>query len=141
MRPSFWKTDVDAAYRRVPLSAEHRFAAVIAFVVNGRTVASEHWATPFGGAGAVYSWERVGRFIAHCVRVVLHVAAGRYVDDYFGAEYPECAAHTTECVARLIRAMLGPTAVADRKCESGAQLPVLGLTVEARDDGLFVFPT
>ena len=140
VQPSFWKTDVDAAYRRVPLRPDHRFAAYIAFVVNGAIVAAQHWATPFGGAGAVYSWERLGRLLAHCVRSLLFIVACRYVDDFFGPDYPECVAHTTACIARLVRAMLGPSSIADRKCEHGLPLVILGLSVNCDARGLTLFP-
>eukprot|EP00969_Alexandrium_andersonii_P043904 1925114-Alexandrium_andersonii.AAC.1 len=44
------------------------------------------------------------------------------------------------CVARVIRAILGSSAIADRKLEHGVPLVILGLRVEAADGGIRVSP-
>ena len=33
--PGLWKADVDAAFRRLPIKAEHRWAASVAFRLDG----------------------------------------------------------------------------------------------------------
>ena len=57
---SMFKADIDSAYRRVPVLAEHRKHAAIVFKTAEGTVMSEHYALPFGSVGSVYGWDRVG---------------------------------------------------------------------------------
>ena len=86
MAPWLWKADIDAAFRRVPLAAAHRWAAVVAYLVDGRAWASFHNAMPFGATSSVWAWHRVGALIAHLARRLLHIPVLRYVDDYFSVE-------------------------------------------------------
>ena len=53
----------------------------------------------------------------------------RWVDDYFSAELIESTVHAMECFARLVRAVLGPDAVSERKLLCGNPLTILGLDV------------
>ena len=41
----------------------------------------------------------------------------------------ETVEHGLECFVRLVRALLGPTAIADSKVESGIELVILGIMV------------
>ena len=52
-----------------------------------------------------------------------------YVDDYFGVERAECVATAKETFARLVRACLGESSVADRKLEHGNPLTILGVEI------------
>ena len=48
--------------------------------------------------------------------------------------FPPCARkaqHALSCVVRVIRCILGPTSVADKKTESGPSLVILGLSLSA----------
>ena len=54
---SLWKADVDAAYRRIPISPAHRQFGVVVFVHQGRHVVAEHLALPFGSIASVTSLE------------------------------------------------------------------------------------
>ena len=124
-----WKADIDSAYRRIPVHEEDLWAAHVVFVCRGRAYVSRHNAVPFGATGSVHGWDRLGALLAAIARSELHLAALRWVDDYHGAE-PECTvAHAKLCFARLVRALLGPSAVADRKLQHGNGIVVLGLEV------------
>lgn len=81
-----FKADVDAAFRRVPVMPEHKWACAVAFVRNGETWTSTHNACPFGGVASVHAWERVGALVAHIARKMLKLVLFRYVDDFFGCE-------------------------------------------------------
>lgn len=58
----FWKTDVDAAYRRVPVRPEDHWTAWVAFLHEGQPVAARHVALMFGSVGSVHGWDRIGSF-------------------------------------------------------------------------------
>ena len=82
-------------------------------------------------------------------RQALALPESRFVDDYFGCDFPEVhgphervhrsdvsfphqvTEHAKMCFARLVRAMLGPGAISDRKLDHGPTLMVLGLMVRA----------
>jgi hypothetical protein len=86
--PGLVKSDVDAAFRRVPVKQEHRWACGIAFKAKdkvrfgcecqasfmprvmrwGRQVwAAVHVACPFGAVGSVHGWERyVSLLVPEC---------------------------------------------------------------------------
>ena len=130
--PALWKLDIDAAFRRVPLQPSHKWAAGVAYKLKNEVWVAVHKSMPFGAASSVYAWHRVGHLIREIARSRLHLAVGRYVDDYFGVERAETAEHALGTGVRLIRALLGQTAVADRKCEIGRSLIVLGTLVSAR---------
>jgi len=89
-----------------------------------------HAACPFGAIASVHAWERVGAGIAHIARKFLKIAVLRYVDDLFAPERHETMEHALQCLARLIRAVLGPTAVADKKLACGKKLDVLGVDIK-----------
>ena len=64
-------------------------------------------------------WHRVGHFLWHIAVVVLHLPMLRYVDDYFGVDHLEVVEHAVNCFARVVRAILGPSAVSARKTGFG----------------------
>ena len=43
-------------------------------------------AAPSGALSSVHGWERVGAALTKIIRVFLHVAVLRHVDDFFGPE-------------------------------------------------------
>ncbi len=133
--PHLWKADIDAAFRRVPVAPEHRWACGVAFVAGGETYVSRHSATPFGAVGSVHAWERIGAALAHLARVYLKLAGLRYVDDFFGPERAETAEHGLQCFARLVRVLLGADAVAEGKLVAGPALCVLGIDHEMSAKG------
>ena len=48
---------------------------------------------------------------------------------------PETMEHGLQCLARLIRVLLGPTAVADKKLACGTRLDVLGIDIKMSKRG------
>ena len=55
---------------------------------------------------------------------------------------PETLEHALNCTARLIRVLLGPTAVADKKLEFGKKrLDILGVTIKLSRRGFSCRPT
>ena len=67
---------------------------------------------------------------------MLWIPVFRYVDDYFSLEKEATARHAMQCFVRLVRATLGPDALAERKTECKRPLEVLGIEVEVEQDGV-----
>ena len=57
---SFWKADIDSAFRRIPIRPQDREYSYIAFRYNGNVVVAKHLALMFGSVASVHHWERVG---------------------------------------------------------------------------------
>lgn len=72
---------------------------------------------------------------------MLKIPLFRYVDDLFSAERPGCADHCKMCIFRLIRALLGPSSVQDKKVCCALPLPILGVTVDADWYGAYFWPS
>ena len=117
MVPGLWKADVDAAFRRIPLLAEHRWAAAVVFKWLGELVVAICNSSPFGATSSVHAWEREGTPICNIAHRLLKLGCFRYVDDFLRCERAETMEHAMLCMARLMRAMFGVTAVAARKLE------------------------
>jgi hypothetical protein len=105
---------------------------------GGVAMAAGHLALMFGGTGSVHGWDKPGVLLRHLARKLLHMPASRYVDDYFGVEVEGTEEHAMNCFARLVRALLGPTAVKEEKLDSGRKLEVLGLEMSYDDAGVVV---
>jgi len=84
--PSLWKADIDAAFRRLPLDPEHRWAGAVAFKHAGRAWVAHHYSAPFGATSSVHAWERVGHLLRRIARRLLALPVLEYVDDYFAPE-------------------------------------------------------
>ena len=138
--PWLFKADVDSAFRRFPLRPDHKWAATVVYSFRGKAMVSTHNACPFGASSSVHNWERVGEMLAALERKILKLAVLRYVDDYFGPERAETVAHAMGCFARLVRLLLGPSSIADRKLEYGATLVVLGVQVSPLEAGFRMLP-
>ena len=117
--------------RRIPIAAEHRNLTGVACKLNGVVYISTHMAAPFGATSSVHCWERAGHAISTIARKILKLACLRYVDDFFGVERTACLKHSMMCHARLVRALFGEAAIADRKLECGQGMAVLGVQMEA----------
>ena len=139
--PALWKADVDAAFRRVPLRPHERWAAAVVFKEGDQVWVSQHYACPFGAAGSVYGWERVGHAVVAIIRKLLHMAVFRYVDDFFAPERQKSAGHALGCFARIVRAILGDFSLAARKLEHGTSLVVLGVELHMSRDTYFLRPS
>ena len=84
--PGLWKADIDAAFRRIPLKEDHKWAAAVAYIFEGEPWVAVHEAMPFGATASVHAWDAVGDAICEIARSRLHLPVYRYVDDYFAAE-------------------------------------------------------
>ena len=127
--PALLKADIDSAYRRIPVKKEHRWVAGVAFKAKGRAYKAMHYACPFGAAASSAAWERIGAAIAHIATFFLYLAILQYVDDFFGPERLETMYSALQCFARLVRALLGPDALAEDKLECGRGLCILGVDI------------
>ena len=136
----FWKADVDSAFRRVPILSRHRVVAWVTYRLRGRVMAAQHVTLPFGGLACVHGWERAGAFLAAAARKLLWLPVLRYVDDFFSIERKGLAEHADKCFARLVRALLGPSAMQDRKMAWGPSIVILGLRVWSSASGFHVRP-
>ena len=125
-----FKVDVNAAYRRLPVAPEHRWAAGVVYRFRNQVMASIHYAMPFGAIASVHQWEKLGSVLLDIILVILRVVCFRYVDDFFGAEPMETLEHTLQCVVRVLRALLGDSAISNDKVDCGPGLRVLGVDVE-----------
>ena len=134
--PRLWKADIDAAFRRVPIKEDDRWAAWVAFLLDGKVLTARHIGLMFGSVGSVHGWGRVGALIRHVAREWLMLPVLRYVDDYFSTEGEATAAHALSCFARLVRTMLGGDALAEAKTECGRPLTILGIQVDVEEDGI-----
>ena len=139
--PDLSKSDIDSGFRRIPLRPEDRWAAFVAFVAKGTTFISGHLALPFGAIASVHNWDRIGSLLCHLARRLLHLPVMRYVDDYFSCDRAECIDHALLCFMRLVRFLLGDTAVSASKSTSGMPLDILGLTVHVDNVGMTCHPS
>ena len=107
----------------------------------------------------MHGWERIGALITTIARKILHIPILRYVDDFFAAlrtaeagasaraghrhQVHPCAEaeHALVCLVRLIRALLGPSALAEHKKECGNPLVILGLRIELSPEGMRAVPS
>ena len=101
-------------------------------------LAAGHMCMPFGAVASVHAWNRVGALLGHIGRRVLFLPLLCHVDDFFAVDRATCAKHAMICFARVVRGLLGPSAVADRGMCFGNPLPILGLTIRARAHSMSV---
>ena len=106
----------------------------------GQVLVSWHRASPFGAVASVHSWERVGALLCKIARCTLRLAIFRYVDDFFAPEKPSLMEHAMNCFARVVRVLLGKSAIADRKLECGCELVVLGVQMASTHQGFWCRP-
>jgi len=139
--PLLWKADVDSAYRRIPARPDQRDLLWVVLCHAGRIWASRHVALPFGCKSSVYAWDRIGALLCHIGRRVLRIPLFRYVDDFFAVDRPECAEHALQCFARVTRAILGASALQERKMQCGCPLSILGVDISIDERNIYVWPT
>jgi len=57
-----WKADIDSAFRRLPVKAEHRDLTWVAWRVDEKLMAiARHYGMPFGAIASVHYWDRIGQ--------------------------------------------------------------------------------
>jgi hypothetical protein len=120
--------------------------------------AAAHWCCPFGALSAVFAWERIGALLCHIVRKCLKLAICRYVDDFFGCERcaphiscgacsrrvvcrPDTVEHALGCFTRIVRLLLGESALASHKVSCGSGLCVLGVDLAIYSAGFVARPS
>ena len=140
-RPSLWKADIDSAFRRVPVLPEHRWLLWVVVATSSGIFAARHNALPFGCTGSVHCWNRIGALLAHVAVVCLRIPILRYVDDFFSLDRHENVAHSLACFARVVRCLLGSSALSDEKMGFGPSLEVLGVVVSFSRDGIALWPS
>ena len=91
-----------------------------------------HRSCPCRATSSVLNWKRVGMFLRKVARKLLRIALFEYVDDYFAAGHLQVVEHAMACFAKIVRALLGQSALAADKLEFGSSLTVLGVLVETR---------
>ena len=74
-----WKTDIDAAFRRIPIMPAHRPLAWVVFKAGGRVIAAQHLTLMFGATASVHHWERIGHFVRTVARRLLHLPLMRHL--------------------------------------------------------------
>ena len=72
-----FKVDVNAAYRRLPIMPEHRWAAGVVYRFQQQVMASVHYAMPFGAIASVHEWEKLGGLLLEVVLLLLRVVCFR----------------------------------------------------------------
>ena len=117
-----FNTDINAAFRRVPIRVEHRRYSHIVFKYEGVTFISERYRLPFGSVASVHGWDRIGSLLCALGRKLLKIPLSRYVDDFFAADRAESTKVAMDCFTRLIRACMGEDAVDAAKCGEGNPL-------------------
>jgi hypothetical protein len=138
--PAFWKADVDAAYRRLPVRPDDRYLLWVVIECDGVQWASQHLCAPFGATASVHAWHVIGALIQHLAISILFLPVLRYVDDFYAAERQELADHAAQCFARLCRMLLGSDSLKDAKIASGSPLTILGITIRTTATGVDVWP-
>ena len=139
--PALFKTDIDSAFRRIPVRAGDRWACWVAFAAEGKAFVAQHFACPFGAVASVHAWERIGAGLSHIAQILLMLPILRYVDDYFGPDRLDTVEHGMQCFVRLVRLLLGPGSVADDKTAWGCGLDVLGVDIEMSQRGFTFRPS
>ena len=84
--PGLMKADINAAFRRIPLREDHRWAAAVAWLCGDEAWVSTHIGMPFGSAASGLAWNKIGHLLLRIARVLLFIPIFRYVDDYFAAD-------------------------------------------------------
>ena len=93
-----------------------------------------------GATSSVHAWDRVAKLILKIARVILRLPVLAYVDDFLGAEWPETVEHANEVFARLVRVLLGRTALQQKKMDHGSSMEVLGLIFDVNEQGVWCKP-
>ena len=75
------------------------------------------------------------------LRKILFLPALRYVDDIFGPDREGSVAHAKQLIARLVRCLLGRTAISDKKMDHGNPLVILGVEAKILEEGMRCRPS
>ena len=84
--PAVMKADIDAAFRRIPIRRDQRWAASVAWLYHGEPWTATHIGMPFGAAASGIAWHQVGHLLLMIGSILLGLPLYRYVDDYFAID-------------------------------------------------------
>ena len=135
-----FKADISSAFRRIPLKPEHSEFAYVAFRSHEGVSFWQHHAMPFGAVSSVHHWDRVGSLLCALARRILKIPLCRYVDDFFSGERAECIEQAKDAFARMVRCLLGTSAIAPQKLLHGNPLSVFGVGVLLHREGASFWP-
>ena len=82
----------------------------------------------------------IGALICAVTRRLLHIPVSRFVGDYFAMDREEEAEHAMQIFARLVRCLLGQSALAKRKLVTSMPLVILGIQVLITSAGVRMTP-
>ena len=94
---------------------------------------------PFGAVGAVYSWDRLGAFLAGVLTDLFDIPVSRYVDDLFTTDFEELAEETREIMLAVVD-LLGFTLEKEKTPPPAVEMEVLGVSVALDSSGLSFAP-
>jgi len=137
---SMWKADVDAAFRRIPITESHSEFAWIAFLFQAQWHFARHIGMPFGSIASVHNWDRIASLILAIAQRLLWLPCFRFVDDYFCCDRDGSCEVAMRIFARLVRCLLGVDSIAERKLCFGNPLVILGISVRLQDLGITFVP-
>lgn len=80
------KADIDAAFRRIPVKDDHRWATSVAWLFRNEPWMATHIGMPFGAAASGIAWHKIGDLLCEIGRKLLGIPLFRYVDDYFAVD-------------------------------------------------------
>ena len=124
-----WKRDIQNAFRRLPVRAEHVFLVWIVWMSGGTKTAAPHLGMPFGAVASVVAWHRVGAWLAKVVMIAARAPMARYVDDYFGASRLGVK-WTGGRLLSLLCSLTGFLCDSDKDVDEEVCMVVLGLLVD-----------
>ena len=102
---------------------------------------SQHNVMPFGALASVRAWDRVAILLRHLALAFLWLPILRFVDDYFSGERAAIVSHAKHCFARLVRALLGLSAIANSKLEHGSRWVIRGILFAFSAEGIHCQPS
>ncbi len=96
---------------------------------------------PFGALASLHAWDRMAILLRHLALAFLWLPTLCFVDDYFSGERAAIVSHAKHCFARLARALLGLSAIANSKLEHGSRWVILGILFAFSAEGIHCQPS
>ena len=127
------KRDVKRAFRNCPLNQTYKELMAIVFPYNGKVMAAQHLAAPFGSVSAVYAWDRLSNAIANIILRATKAACAKWVDDFFCSHRSDVELHGMKVLDELL-SLLGLATDVDKAVTNAEEMEVLG--VQAKVDNV-----
>ena len=80
-------------------------------------------------------------FVVCDIVQVLKIPVLRYVDDYLGLDRKDCIIHGMDCFVRIVRCILGTSAMSEEKIGAGITMEFLGICVNPTIEGISFWPS